>query len=489
MRLRSLVIILGSATLVLVILRYGGIKYAEYAITSLLVIAIVGWAALRPPAALLGMVIWVPLQVPILAYAYRQGAPISVVRHLGYLKELWAIGLLIAAVRGARRHAHQRLDKIDRFIVAFALISTVYLLLPLIQSSALGGLSWAARLNAWRLDTLFLIVFASVRRLELEPQVVRRLQVSALLVAMVLAGFAIWEASSQTNFNDFLVKTLDYPSYRADIFNNPYPNPFYVLIPDSIGNTSFIRAGSLFNDPLTLGFFLLIPLGIGLERIGGRKLSRLALVATGLTLTGIVLSLTISAALGAVIVALGAIQLGAMRRSRGLLRLIILMIAGALIVAPAAGHSALLGRVQGIFTGSQDQDSQGHVTSSQGALNELLANPVGRGLGANTSTSTVYNTSNGITSEDSYLETGNELGLAAMVMYAGALLSLLFELRRRAKETTRQATLAGAMWITGLGLSIGAFFLQTWYELPVALVYWTLAGVGLSHARNGPDQE
>jgi hypothetical protein len=35
--------------------------------------------------------------------------------------------------------------------------------------------------------------------------------------------------------------------------------------------------------------------------------------------------------------------------------------------------------------------------------------------------------------------------------------------------------------LAGCGLSIGGIVLETWYELPVSLVFWTIAGLALAN--------
>jgi O-antigen ligase len=113
-------------------------------------------------------------------------------------------------------------------------------------------------------------------------------------------------------------------------------------------------------------------------------------------------------------------------------------------------------------------------------VTSLINHPVGLGLGANTGTGTRFNTSNQITSENSYLETGNELGIAAMLLFICMLLTLLWQLRRRAARGDPAGRFAGGLWLGGWGLAIGGLFLQVWYELAVALVFWTLAGAALA---------
>jgi hypothetical protein len=482
--LRSLVVSLVAAVVVVESLRRG-VVFAEKVSVGIVVAWLIVVCAHRPHVAVVGIVAWVPLQVPFLSLLFRLGAPAAVVRNLGYLKEFWALSLLLALfVAPAEVRRRRRLDALDLLALGYIAIATSYLLIPFVAPGTLGGQPFIVRLNAWRAEALFVVVFFCIRQLRFSATLLRRARRIVLVVAVVVAAFALWEAVNRSGFDRFLANTLGYPGYRAEVLKVP---PGFLVHSTDVAGRSVSRAGSLFADPLELGFFMLIPLGIGLERLGARRLSPLAAVATAGALLAVVLSVTRSAALGAGVAGLLAVGLGS-RRSPGRLRMLIILGTTAAVLLPAAGHSSLKARFVGVFSGSRDSESQGHLNAIDHAFRVIVADPVGRGLGSNTATGGRFQTGIQITSEDSYLETGAEIGMAAMVVFVLCLLMLLIELRARSKLGGRGGELANGMWLGGWGLAVGALFLQTWLEIATALVYWTLAGLALADVTGDDEQ-
>jgi hypothetical protein len=336
-------------------------------------------------------------------------------------------------------------------------------------------------LSAWRLDALFVVIFLCVRRLSLDPVVIRRLRFAFFGVALILTGFALWEAVDKVGFNNFLTNTIDLPGYKADVLGNHAAKiRGSLLSTGSVGNTTYVRGGSLFNEPLMFGFFMVIPFGLALERVAARRPSMLALAAAGGSLASVFLSLTRGAVLGAVCTVLIAVAFGVSRVSQSRLRLILAVALSVVVLAPMAGHSALWVRMQTIFQPSSDQDTQLHVSRTKEGFEDLLRHPLGHGLGTNNQTAVLFEGDTALTTEDSYLETGTELGIPAMLLFVATLLMMLARLRERSKRLTEGAGLAGGAWLAGCGLAIGALVLQTWYELAVALVFWTIAGLALA---------
>ncbi|HEX3898850.1 MAG TPA: O-antigen ligase family protein [Mycobacteriales bacterium] len=453
------------------------------AIAGFLFIGFAMLAVRRPQFSVMGLVIWVPLQVPILAYAYKLGAPLILVKQLGYMKEYWEIAILYVALRGKREeHGWRRrsLDRLDMVAMIYIGLATIYLLLPMAFHGLLGGLTFSGRLDAYRLECVYVVAFLCIRRLQLDARFVNEVRNAVMFISVVLAGFAIWESTNSTGFNNFLTNTLGYPAFRFATTGFHYSNAANLLDPGNIGSVSFTRAGSLFNDPLTFAFFSLIPFGLALERLTSERVSPLALAAAGAAGASILLAETRSAVLGAGLAAFVAIAV-ASRGKPGRFRFFIVLAAAVVLMLPSASHSSLKARFEGVFTGTnRDADSQEHVNATRGALHDVLHHPIGRGLGANTTTGVRYHSTNQTTAEDSYLETGEELGLAGGALNLLMLCVLLLELRRRSKRGGVRGELAGGLWLGGLGLVLGGFFLQVWLELVTSLVFWVLAGVALS---------
>jgi hypothetical protein len=456
-----------------------GASAAASGIASVVLIAFMWYSIRHPRVAVMGIVIWLPIQKVVLAYLFHVGVPLAAVRGLGYFKEFWEISLVLVAIGVARGVDRRPLELVDRVAFGYLGLSLFYFFLPSFFSGLLGGLPFSARLNAWRLEAIYVVLFLALRQLRFDAKFIRNLRNAAMIVAIVIAGFAVWEASNHSGFNNFLANTVDLGAYTHAI-TGVTTSTSNLLASTTVGDTTVVRSGSLFNDPLTLGFFSLVAFGLALERLSAKRLGYIALVAAGGAGAAIVLSSTRSATLGAALAIAVAIALGS-RYSPGRFRLVLVVgIAVALLVPPAL-HSSLRARFDGIFSGSnRDADSQEHVNASRGALHDVINHPLGRGLGANSSTGARFNTATQTTAEDSYLETSEEIGVAGGVLVIVLLLLLLLQLLARSRLEDAHAELAGGMFLAGVGLLLGGFFLQVWFELPTSLSFWTLAGVALS---------
>lgn len=479
-RFRSLVVSFVAAFVVYESMRRGA-QFGEKVAAAIIIGALIVLCSRRPYLAVIGIVAWVPLQMPVLAYLFKLGAPVVAVRYLGYLKEFWAIALLLAIIAGPEQYrSRRRMDALDYVALGFVALSAAYLLIPFAAPGSLGGQNFQVRLNAWRAEALFVVVFFLVRQLVFPVSWLRRVRATLFVVSAALAGFAVWERVDAAGFQHFLAYTLDYAGYTASVLNTGRGSAgLFTVTP--LGNGVVHRTGSLFDEPLTLAFFMLIPFGLGLERLAARRLSKLAAVATAGAITAIVLTVTRSALLGAGVAAILAVGF-ASRRSPGRLRLVLAVATAAVLVVPLAGHSSVTGRFKEIFNGSQSGDSQQHITASRVAYEFILDHPTGAGLGSNTATADRFQTGIPVTAEDSYLETGAELGVAAMALLVACVLLLLIRLRARSKLGGAGGELAAGAWLGGAGLALGGCFLQTWLEIPTALVFWAIAGMALAEA-------
>jgi hypothetical protein len=464
----------------------GGHVAGFLAIGIVALVGLVWLAAARPAVSLVGIIVWVPVQVSALAFLYRHGAPALLVKNLGYLKEFWEIALLCAVFR--QRRVPRPFDALDWIITAYIAIATAELLLPFVAPGTLGGNPFNVRLNAWRLDAMFMVVFLCVRRLDWDPQIVRSVRLAVFFVGAVLAGFALWEATDNSGFNDFLLHTIDLPSYRADVLHNPFGTRTNLLTPGSIGNTTYTRVGSLINDPLALGFFMTVPFAVALERVGAHRMVKMASVVAGISAATVLLTITRGAIVSLGVIAILGACVGISRVSTERLRVVLVMIAAIAVLLPVAGQSAFVARMEGIFTSSHDEDTQLHITRPLEAARELANHPLGRGLGTNNSTGSRFDTGTSAASENSYLQTGMELGMPSMALFIAALIMTLIQLRRRSKEDSDASGLAGGVWLAGCGLAVGGLVLEVWYQLAVTLIFWATAAVALSVDRGGSDQ-
>lgn len=461
----------------------GGLHAAETSLAvAIAAIAIV--AAIRYPGGALGtLVVFVPLQLCLLAWAYRLGTPAALVKDLGYVKDALVGGICLAAVRNvAAGRVRMRVDVLDVCVAAYVGIATAYLALPAAFPGILGGQPFNVRINAWRLDCLFAVLLIAARRVPLPPLAIRRIRAALYVVAAILCAFGLWETFDKAGYNHFMASTIHLPAYQHDILDTTPPRGNNYVNVAKINGLEFVRVGSLFGDALGLGFYMVVPLALAVEQIAQRRVPRWSVIialAAGLT---VVQTQTRSAELsGAIAIAL-ALRLAYRRGSAATGRLAAVTIAAALVVIPVAAHSTVWPRLQSAFAGNSNTDNQIHSTSSTGSYRYLVSHPLGKGLGANPVTGTRFSTDISTHSESSYLQVGIELGLAGMIAFIAMYLALLWQLFRRARAPDASGGLAGAMWLAGMGFAAGGFYLHIWIGLAVSLTFWGLSGTALAAA-------
>jgi O-antigen ligase len=103
---------------------------------------------------------------------------------------------------------------------------------------------------------------------------------------------------------------------------------------------------------------------------------------------------------------------------------------------------------------------------------------LGRGLGTAPGIGERFKVQGHLTTEDAYLQVGNEIGVLSMLSFLGLLLSTIVALARRARSADPDG-LATAMCAAGVGLFVGGFFLHIWLDFATALTFWALAGLAL----------
>lgn len=454
----------------------GGLHMAELAVAGLA--AVLGLViVMRWPARALGfLLVFVPLQLVILSLFFRLGVPRTVVKDLGYLKDVCVLGLALESVR--RRRWSQRIDALDLFALIYLAWATFYLLLPMVVANAFVPQPFIARLSAWRLDCLFAVLFLAVRRLELPERSVEHIRRLILALAIALAAFGVWEFVGTGSFNTFMVQTLQMPRYKFFVLLTPYPNPTSVITYGSLGGHTFVRVGSLINDSHTFAFLMLIPLGLGLERLSARPLSLFEGVATFAAALGLLLSLTRASILGGVLVIGLALVLAARRHAPGRIRLVLLVVIGAVGIVPIAAHTHVAARLLSVSNTNETDNSQ-HINRSKAAFDALVHQPMGRGLGTNLITGARYHTAQALVSENYYLQVGNELGAIEMIVFVVLLALVLVRLGITSVRAGPDETMAGGLLIAGCGLAVGGFFLHDWASFEVSLGFFGLSGLAV----------
>jgi hypothetical protein len=442
------------------------------------------FAASRYPAVALGVILaYTPFQLPLFAWALKEGAPAVLVRDAGYVKDAMVAGICIAAVRHLWRRDGTRLQLrlVDYAALAYLAIASADLLLPVAFPGSFGGQAWSIRLNAWRLDCLFVILFLFCRRAPFSRGAVRRLAVVVIIVGLAQFGSAVWEIVDQHSYSNFFVRTVELTNYEQSILHiRPGLAQFGYVIHNGVDSRSFIRAGGFFTDQIELGFSTVLPFAIGAQWLIGSKLRVHRLVPPVAAGATVLLALTRSAILACAVALALIVLMGFTRRAKSRLPALAMVLAGVFLIVPLAGHSTVVSRFASIFSSSSSDDNQEHIARTRAGFNTVIAHPVGSGLGANPGTGVRYHTTNVTIPESSYLQVGIELGLAGMVAFVLMFLGMLYEVWRRARDPGPDGELPAAVFAAGGGLLVGGLFLHIWTSFPVALAFWGMCGAVLA---------
>lgn len=431
---------------------------------------VVAAASRHPGPALVALVVAAGLQPPIQALLLHV-LPAGAVRAAGFTKEALLAGLVVAGWQAHRRRGH-RLDRVDRAMLAFVLLVAAYLVVPLVLSPVVRlfpraptgafTLGLAARANAG-----MVLVLLATRSLDVSREWRRRVVGTVIAVALVAALASITEFVATDLWQRVENQWLELPRLRALVFDAaPDASPMRSLVAGRL----LVRAGA-WSDALTVGFFLVPGLALALVRAANRpSLLRLAVAAT--IGAGIVATLTRSAFLAAVVMAL-VVALGFPRtQHHARTRLLAIGSLGLILALAFAGSTGLVERTTAAFTGD-DASATDHVESTTAGIERALDHPFGLGLGVQPNARRGSSGGQQVVTENAYLQVANELGAVAAILLVVALWRLVVALRRRGDEV------ATAMAGTVAGVAVAGLFLHVWLPLDGPWTMMALAGLWL----------
>lgn len=446
-------------------------------IGALAALGLVALVVHRPQTALLALVALLPFQQLILASALRFGVPATVVRDLGFWKEAVVAGCVLAALRGLRKE-RRPLDAVDALVLVYLGIVGLYYLFPPLfvhaGPSGIGPPTDTTTLNtALRNDTVFVILLFAARRLPVDAPFRRRFVSILLAVGTAVAAVGIFELLFSNAWNHLIVSTLQVPHYLLTVLHVPSRNPDDIRVYSVVGGRLVLRIGSVFLNQLTCGFYLTIALAISLERVarGDRRL--VIHLSAAVLFVAILLTQTRAAIIGAIIVIACTLRPSIERRGPVRARYTLLVVAAMLAVAPLTVATGLAARTSATVAG--ESSTHLHIDRTTAGARALIAAPLGRGLGTGATNGTRFQVATTLTSENYYLQVGNETGAVSMVVFMALVVVLNRRLRRLVRG--RSDVLATSWRGAFLGLSVAAVLLQVWLDLAVSWTVW--AGVGV----------
>ncbi|MFA5004414.1 MAG: O-antigen ligase family protein [Candidatus Saccharimonadales bacterium] len=245
-------------------------------------------------------------------------------------------------------------------------------------------------------------------------------------------------------------------------------------------NTNTIRAQSFLRGPNPLGAYLVVGFGLLATMVAFSKRAWRTWALGGLASLALLLSFSRSAWIGAFVAVVVALWL---RLHTKRARYITLTVTG-LILIIFAGSLAIFHKNSGVQdavfhvnAGSTANvtSNAGHASAFKSGLRDITHEPFGRGPGT-AGPASWYNTEHSVrNSENYFLEIGQEVGWAGLIVFITINVALGFELWSRRGET-----LVLGVFASLIGLSLLNQFAYGWADDTLAYLWWGLAGIALA---------
>ena len=364
----------------------------------------------------------------------------------------------------------QRLGKLDKVALAYVGVATCYLLLPALFAPG-SPHRWSVRLLAWRLDVGYVLLFIALRYAPITAKAQKWFLYTILSICGIASGFALWQYVSPSGFYRFIVNTGKQYAYERNVLHSStdtIQSTFQYLT--STG--SHLHLGSIFLSPFDMADYLVIVLAVLADRLVRGQRHPALILLCGLVVFALFASQVRADAVAGLVVFLVALKPGAGKPVMARWRMVLVLAIGAALVVPALGGTR--------FAGGQNSaaSANGHVRELNTGFDQLVRTPLGLGLGKNPVTGNRFITpgQGAFTSDDSYLQVGDELGVLAMVAWLPFVFGALGALGRRARAPSSLAACAG---LALLGVLVAGFFHHVFLNFSTSWTLWPLVGLAL----------
>jgi hypothetical protein len=435
--------------------------------------------ARRPERTLWLLVAILPFQVPLSALVYRVLPDRGAVRMIGLWKEAAFAALVIAAWMAIQR-AGRRLDRLDRLCLAYLVLGTVFLVAGSAVGSSLGaGVSIDLRFACWRSTVLPIALFMAARHLRISAARAAALLRAVTALGVVLGVTAVVEIALPGTWMRFLVDTVGIDEYRSKVLDAS--DIFLLSSGDgngalSVGGYTLQRIGGLVVSPLTLAFLALLVVGVVTERLLRRE--RVGGLVWVVVLAAVTLAATQtrSAILGLGLATIVALRPSSGRSVAGRVRFALI---GVAILVASIPLLAAAGGLDRFVQGAPTSDQQ-HRASSGTALELVLDQPLGYGLGTGTQ-GALSGQIGAVVPENQFLDVALQLGVAGLVLILAIGVSIVRRIRQLAPATPDPdlQTLGVGVRTVLIGLFVPCFLLQPFLGPEIGWVVFALAGGAL----------
>jgi len=476
---RGRVLLIALAALIL----YGavssmGIVFAVLALLTLGVVVV--W---RYPAwTAVMLVALVPTNRFLILLVFNYGHSSALTSLAQLWKDILVLILTFRTLDDVVLRRRPKLHYLDVLIAALLVLSLLYLIYP----GPLGEIGFLDRLIGFRADTWFLFAYFIGRGLVLERRHVRALLTWLILGTVIVDVVACIQFAAPNWFNDFFNKL----GYAAFIHTqSSYGDADVIRLRGIAGAATLPRASSLLLGDLALSFFSIFAIAVGAALLLTATTSKARWgygAFTAFAFAGLVLTLTRSAVISAVVMLLFMGLVTWRWRLIGPL-LGVLVVAGlfAMVsgIIPISAVSAL--------ANPHEASIQAHGGAIQNSLTLLGHNPFGLGLGTTGTIGQRIYGSAAITTENWYLAMALEMGVVPAFLFIagsiGAGIEAFLSFRRVQDPNLRCLSLA----VLGgsLGFLILSCMLSAW-EVPVlSMAFWLLAGIAVGARETDVDPD
>ncbi len=427
-----------------------------------------------PGAALVVLVWFLPLQIPIFSLLYRNGVDGEFLRLAGSIKEALGLAVVVAAARELLK-GHSRLASVDKVVLAFVGALLIYLLLPMIVSGSTYPHGFSDRLLGFRLNGGFLLLFVAVRHAPITNRWRRLFFASVLGVAGLLAAVGLYQFLQPDSFRGIVTNDLAMPTFQREVLNTPIGSISQAL---RFATDSPIRVGSLFVTPFEFADFLLLPVALLLNRLAGRRAHAWDVLLIVLVMAALLASQTRINILAVGVMTLLALSPSPRRPLANRLRVFALGLLLIVALVPSFASSRLGG------VGTSAKSSSEHVDEIQKGLHLLGEHPFGSGLGTAPALAVRLAGTPAVVSDNSILQVGNELGVGMMVLFIVVLVTTLLTLGRATRAGPAHDYPSAAR-LALIGLLLVGQLHHVFQAFAITWILW--AAVGLALPARPPD--
>jgi hypothetical protein len=453
---------------------------------AIIALGIVAWAVRRPGSALIALAVFLPLQAVGFGFLLRLHVPTEVLRPAGGLKELLGASILLAALHAlhvgrTRQGKTHQIDAIDKVLLAYVAVVTLYLVVPHLFTTFPVSNQWYVRLLAWRADCGYVLLFFGVRHAPMAAGTRRRfIQVFIAMAGLtVVLGFYQWLAPA--SWSHLILVTGRQVQYQTTVLGNSTTTVNRNL--GYLTNLNPLRVGSIFLSPFDMADFLLIVLALAIERIVRNYRSQAAYLLGAVILGAMFASRVRADALAAVILVVVALLPAPKRPVTARLRLLGAILVAAAVIIPALSGTRFVNAQGGT------KSNQGHVSELTGGLAQLARTPLGLGIGNAAGVGDRFvltaNNQGGFTVDNVVLQVGDELGVQALLPWLVLMVLVWMALGRAARHDD---AFAGGVRLAFLGIFIAGMYHQVFLSFPVTWMLWAAIGLVLRPGGD-PDAE